>query len=164
MNACPEWIEMLMDHALGRLGQPADAAVEAHLTACLNCSHALQAWRQKAAQMDAAVQQLAAVEPRAYGPERVLAQIERFPQRRPLYGRVILATLMLAICIVAVLYRPTKPEKSVPFPVVALSALSTWRSPTQSLLHSAADPLLKSVPQVGEGYFETKSAGDQNGQ
>ena len=149
---------MLVDHALG---QPADAALGAHLTACPNCSQALRAWRQKAAQMDAAVQELAAAEPRAYGPERILAQIERFPLRRPFYGRIAMATLMLAICLVAVLYRQTRPPKSVPFPAVALS---TWRSPTESLLHSAADPLLTSVPHLGKGFFETKSAGDKNGQ
>ena len=161
MNACPEWIEMLIDHALGQLGQPADAALKAHLTVCPNCSQALDVWRQEAIQMDAAVQELAAAEPRAYGPERVLAQIKRFPQRRPFYGRIAVATLMLAICLVAVLYRATQPQKSVPFPAVALS---TWRSPTQSLLHSAADPLLESVPDLGKGFFETKSAGDKNGQ
>jgi predicted anti-sigma-YlaC factor YlaD len=157
MNACQEWTEMLVDHALGR---PADAALDAHLTACPNCSQALRAWRQKAAQMDAVVQQLAAAEPRAYAPERVLAQIKRFPQRTPFYVRIAMATLVLAICLVAVLYRATK-QKSVPFPAVALS---TWRSPTESLLHSAGDPLLKSVPHLGKGFFETKSAGDKNDQ
>ena len=64
---------------------------------------------------------------------------------KPFYGRIALAALILIVSVAVVLYRPAAPKKSVPFPVVALSALSTWRSPTESLLHSAADPLLKRV-------------------
>ena len=157
MNACPQWREELIDHALG---QSPSAALEAHLAACAGCSQALEAWRQKAAQMDAGVQQLTAAEPRSHGPERVLTQIQQLSPSRPFYGRVALAALILTVSLVVVLYRPAPPKKA-PFPVMALS---TWRSPTESLLHSPADPLLKSVPHLGEKFFETKSAGDKNAQ
>lgn len=146
-----------MDHALG--GSPT-ATLEAHLAACAGCAEALEAWRQQAAKMDRGVQQLTAAEPRAQGPERVLAQIQH-PPGKPFYGRIALAALLLSISVVMVLYRPTPPAKVVPFPVMALS---TWRSPTESLMHSAADPLLKRVPRLGEKFFETKSTGDKNAQ
>jgi hypothetical protein len=166
MNACPQWREELIDHALG---QPPGAALQAHLATCAGCSEALVALRQKASQMDTGIQQLTAAEPRAQAPERVLAQIQqRSPGRlfdgKPFYGRIALAALVLTASLVVVLYRPPAPEKAVPFPVVALSALSTWRSPTESLLHSAGDPLLKRIPQLGEKFFETKPTGDQNAQ
>ncbi|PYT32152.1 MAG: hypothetical protein DMG57_02870 [Acidobacteria bacterium] len=157
MNACPKWREELIDHALG--GLPA-AALQAHLATCAGCSEALEAWRRKAAQIDTGVQQLIAAEPRAQGPERVLTQIQRSPVK-PFYGRVALAALMLTVSLVVVLDRPAPPKKVVPFPVMALS---TWRSPTQSLLHSAADPLLRRVPRLGEKFFETKPTGDKNAQ
>ncbi len=157
MNACPQWREELIDHALG---QSAGAALEAHLAACAGCSEALKAWRQKAAQMDAGVQQLTTAEPRAQAPERVLTHIQQLSPGKPLYGRAALAALILTVALFVVLYRPAPPKK-VPFPVIALS---TWRSPTESLLHSSADPLLKSVPQFGEKFFETKPAGDKNAQ
>jgi anti-sigma factor RsiW len=157
MNACPKWRESLIDHALGR---SPGAALEAHLAACAGCSEALEAWRQKAAQMDAGVQQLTAAEPHLHGPERVLTQIQHLSPSKPFYGRVALAALILTVSLIVVLYRPTPPKK-VPFPVMALS---TWRSPTESLLHSPADPLLKSVPHLGEKLFETKPAGDKNAQ
>jgi anti-sigma factor RsiW len=157
MNACPKWKEELIDYALGR---PAGASLEAHLAACTGCSQALQAWRQKAAQMDAGVQQLTAAEPAAYGPQRILTQIQQLSPSKSFYGRVALAALILTISLVVLLYRPARPKK-VPFPVVALS---TWRSPTEWLLHSSADPLLRSVPHLGERFFETKPAGDKNAQ
>src|SRR5712692_6330048 len=153
MTACPEWRVALIDHALG---QSANAALEAHLAACTGCSQALEAWRQKTAELDAAVQQRTAAEPRAYGPERVLAQIRQLQPSRPFSGRMALAALILAVCLVVVLYRRNQPEKHMPFPVMALS---TWRSPTQSLLHSPADPLLQSVPHLGESFVEMKSRG-----
>ena len=155
MNACPKWRDELIGHALGR---PPSAALEAHLAACAGCSQALEAWRQKAARMDAGVQQLTAAEPRAHGPERVLTQIQQLSPSRPFYGRVALAALILTVSLVVVLYRPAPPKK-VPFP---LMALSTWRSPTESLLHSPADSLLKSVPHLGEKLFEANPTGDKN--
>ena len=158
MTACSEWREALIGHALGR---PADAALEAHLAACTGCSEALEAWRQNAAELDAAVQQRTAAEPRTYGPERVLARIRQLPPARPFFGRIALAALILAICLVVVLYRRNRPEKHLPSSEMALS---TWRSPTQSLLHSPADPLLQSVPHLGESFFDTTARGDQHAQ
>jgi anti-sigma factor RsiW len=158
MNACPQWREELIDCALG---QPPGAALEAHLAACADCSEALKAWRQKAAQMDAGVQQLTTAEPRARGPERILTQIQQLSPGKPLFGRIALAAVILTATLIVVLYRPAPPKKVAPFTVMALS---TWRSPTESLLHSSADPLLKSVPQFGEKFFETKPAGDKNAQ
>lgn len=158
MTACSEWKEALVGHALGR---PAGAALEAHLAACTGCTEALEAWRQNAAELDAAVQQRTGAKPRAYGPERVLARIQQLPPGRPFFGRVAVAALILAVGLVVVLYRRNRPEKRRPYPVMALSA---WRSPTQSLLHSPADPLLQSVPHLGESFFETKSRGDQHAQ
>ena len=157
MNTCPKWEEELIDHALG---QSSGAGLEAHLAACAGCSQALEAWRQKAAQMDAGVQQLTAAEPLAYGPQRILTQIQQRSPGKPFYGRVALAALTLTVSLVVALYRPARPKK-VPFPVIALS---TWRSPTEWLLHSPADPLLKSVPRLGEQFLETKPAGDKNAQ
>ena len=91
---------------------------------------------------------------------QIVIQIQRSPVK-PFYGRVALAALMLTVSLVVVLDRPAPPKKVVPFPVMALS---TWRSPTQSLLHSAADPLLRRVPRLGEKFFETKPTGDKNAQ
>jgi len=169
MNACPEWNDRLMRHALGGPAEPAgpaDAALAAHLAACPACSEALAAGLGKAGEMDAALRKLAAVEPPAYGPERVLARIEAQPtglfQRvRAIAALAALAVLLLIAGAVVALRRPPRPGPALP---PGATALSAWRSPTHWLLRSPADPLLKEVPRLGQGFLETKSSGEKNAQ
>ena len=156
MTDCQKWKDALIDHALG---QPADAALEEHLAACPACAEVLRAWRERAAQMDPAIRQITTVEPGPYGPERILSRVALRP-RRPLYGRLAWV-LPLVILLALTFYKLYRPEPRAPLP---LTALSTWRSPTQSLLRSPADPLLKDVPRLGEGFFQMKSQGVKNAQ
>lgn len=156
MIPCREWKDALIDHALG---QAADAALEAHLAGCSACAAALRGWRERAAQLDPAIRQLTASEPGPYGPERILARAALRP-RPPFYMRLAWA-LPLVILLALTFYKLSRPEPRAPLP---LTALSTWRSPTQSLLRSPADPLLKDVPRLGEGFFQMKSQGVKNAQ
>ena len=156
MIACNEWKDALIDHALG---WPADAALEAHLAVCPACAEALQAWRERAAQLDPAIRQITTGEPGPYGPERILARVARAPQR--LFYRRLAWALPLIILMALTIYRLTPKWSRDPLP---LTALSTWRSPTQSLLRSPTDPLLKDVPRLGEGFFQMKSQGVKNAQ
>ena len=144
MNDCREWKDALIDHALG---QSADAGLEAHLAGCPACTEALRGWRERAAQLDPAIRQITAGEPGPYGPERILARVA-LPPRRPLYARLAWAPPLI-ILLALTFYKLSRPEPRIPLP---LTALSTWRSPTQSLLRSPADPLLKDVPRLGEGF------------
>ena len=156
MIPCQEWKDALIDHALG---QPADAALEAHLAGCSACAAALRGWRERASQLDPAIQRLSAVEPGPYGPERILPRVA-LRTRRPFYVRLAWA-LPLIILLALTFYKLSRRESRIPPP---LTALSTWRSPTQSLLRSPADPLLKDVPRLGEGYYRMKSQGVKNAQ
>jgi hypothetical protein len=156
MTDCQKWTDALIDHALG---QPADAALEAHLAGCSACAAALRGWSERASQLDPAIRQLTAVEPGPYGPERILSLVALRP-RRPFYARLAWA-LPLVILLALTFYKLSRPEPRAPLP---LTALSTWRSPTQSLLRSPADPLLKDVPRLGEGYYRMKSQGVKNAQ
>jgi len=147
MTPCRRWNDELMECALGR---PLTQALSAHLARCEECNGALEAWRSKAREMDGVLTRLAASEPRAGGPERVLARITTAPA--PAHPRLVAATVGLVVLagVIAVAPRP-----------VRTISLSTWRSPTQSLLRSPADPLLKSVPRLGDGLFEVH-AGKEN--
>jgi anti-sigma factor RsiW len=156
MTPCREWKDALIDHALG---QPADAALEAHLAGCPACAAALLAWRERAAQLDPAIRQITASEPGPYGPERILARTALRP-RRPFHGRLVWAMTLIVLVALA-FYKLARKEPAVN---PSLTALSTWRSPTQSLLRSPADPLLKDVPRLGEGFFQMKSQGVKNAQ
>jgi hypothetical protein len=156
MNPCVEWREAIIECALG---EPPGAALEEHLAACQVCSMALSAWRKRAAQLDASLQDLTAVEPRPHVPARILVGIED-RSSRPFYWRLVpAAALAVFACAVVSLYRPAELRRPGP---ATETALSEWRSPTQSLLRSSADPLLKGVPRFGESFLEMKSTGVRN--
>ncbi len=41
---------------------------------------------------------------------------------------------------------------------VAVSSISQWQSPTDFLLNFPGDPLLKTIPQLGESFLEIKGS------
>ena len=147
MTACSEWKEAIIDCALG---SAPTAELEAHLADCGACSTALAACREKSAKLQAGIQALSAADPQPYGPERILARITSRPRRRSSWRWVFVA-LAVVMCLVATWKWPARRERTVPDRV---EALSSWRSPTESLLRSSADPLLRSVPRLGERFFD----------
>jgi anti-sigma factor RsiW len=134
------------------LGRPPTQALSTHLARCEECNRALEAWRSKAREMDRVLARLAASEPRSGGPERVLARITATAAPAPAHPRLVAAAAGLVILAGVIALTP-RPVRTI--------SLSTWRSPTQSLLRSPADPLLKSVPRLGDGLFEVH-AGKEN--
>lgn len=162
MTACADWREQLLDHSLGL---PVSPGLEAHLAGCAACASALAAWRVQVEQLDTGVRQLVASEPSPYLRSRVLAEInsqsarfvwvERW--RRELAALAVVASLtVLAYIVRGALERQKQVET-----VSAALALSQWRSPTEALLQSPADALLKTVPRLGEPFFTiTPEAGE----
>lgn len=154
MNSCADWREQLEDHALG---QPAPAALAAHLDDCAACAAALEAFRTRAAELVAGVRQLVVAEPRAELAAHVLASARAEPVSLAARLRWVPALASLALVVgLAAAYGVRglleKREEQVLVPSAA--ALSAWRSPTRSLLRSPADPLLRGVPRLGESLFE----------
>lgn len=157
MTACADWREQLVDHALGL---PVSPGLEAHLAGCAACASALAAWRAQVEQLDTGVRQLVASEPSPYLRSRVLAElnsqsarfvwVERW--RRALAALAVVAGLaVLGYAVRGALERQKQVET-----VSAALALSQWRSPTEALLQSPADALLKTVPRLGESFFTIK--------
>lgn len=161
MSACSDWQEQLTDLALG---QPTGLELTAHLERCAACAAALIDLRARVERLDGAVRGLVASEPPPYLAARVHAEIKPVPAW---FGwiewwRPALATLALAAGLVGVVsvvrggLGTREPAETVPPAVVALFA---WRSPTDALLRSPVDPLLKTVPQLGEYYLEVHPRG-----
>ncbi len=156
MTVCGEWRERLEDHALGL---PADAPLAQHLATCAVCAAALVEWRAHAGQIDAGVRRLIAAEPSTDFSSRVLAEI-RQPQSpwawNPRWS-VAFAALALAAVIGVLAFalrRGRERRDQADQASSAAAVLSRWRSPTEPLLRSLADTVLKSVPRLGESYFE----------
>ncbi len=132
MTGCAQFREPLLDRALGL---PASAELEAHLKACPSCSASLAAWR---ATVD--------VEPSPFLATRILAQVER---HKPAWRWKAAMAALASLAVLALLVLRVNPREEIPPEVVALSH---WQSPTASLLRSTADPLLKTVPRLGQEF------------
>ncbi len=170
MSACWEWNDRLLDFALGALKGSEARAVEAHAHGCPACAAALTELRARSEGIDAALRHLVAQA--RLSPEfraRVLSQVEAHPARvawRP--ARVgMLAALGVFVLIVGAVLR-LSPGKWWPTPKhpdsTVVTRLSTWRSPTETLLRSSADELLDSRPQFGQFYFRLEPARKDRGE
>lgn len=152
---CSGWMDAIAECALGKTPEPDFAA---HLAICPQCQNALRESRAMAARMDAALHCSAAAEPPLYAPERVMARIhgQTDTRARWIWAAVVSAVLAVSIAIVMWVRRPA--------PVPDVSALSTWRSPTQALLGPPVAAAWTTRPKLGEGLFKIKTSGEIHAQ
>lgn len=170
MSTCCEWNDRLFDFALGTLKGPEARAVEAHVGGCVACAGALKELRARSEGIDAAVRHLVAqaqLSPAFRA--RVLSQVEAHPARvawRPAWIGMF-AALATSVLIVAAVLR-LSPGKWGPAPKhsdsTVVTRLSTWRSPTDALLRSSGDELLRSKPQLGQFFFRLQPAPKDRGE
>ncbi len=165
MSPCREWNDRLLDFALGDLEPRDAAAVEAHLAGCGACAAAVSEFQRRAAEINSAVHQIvqgAELPPGFFA--RVLARLEARPA--PAWPRwrlaVLGAGLVTALVLGAILgpfFAQRWPSLRQPAPE-RTAALSTWRSPTEGLLRSSGEELLRATPRLGEFYFRLQPARD----
>jgi len=151
MTACREWKDRLLDVALGA---PVEAKLEAHLGACPACAAAFANWRARRERLDAALHQLVrGAEPSPAFRARVLAASETVPAAGPAQPAWVGALAAVAVVLLAgmLLDQPASPPRRV-------TSLSEWRSPTDWLLRTPGDELLRSTPRVGDFYFSLQPA------
>jgi len=157
MKSCSDWQEELLDHALGI---PASADLAAHVSCCAACAGAVQELHQRAAQIDTGVRALFRAEPSPFLASRVLVHAaERATcSLWPAWLKPALATLLLiALAWFGVhVVRGSIERRRNEAAQAAARSIASWHSPTEGLLRSSADSLLKSLPRLGETYFEWK--------
>jgi hypothetical protein len=134
----------------------------AHLAICPQCQNALRDSRAMAAQIDEVLHRSAAVEPPLYARERLMSRIhgqtDRRAQRRSGWRWAAVGSAVLALSISIVLWvRRPAPEADI-------TALSTWRSPTQALLCPPVAAAWTIRPQLGVGFFKIKQSGEIHAQ
>jgi hypothetical protein len=152
MKGCAIWRDAVADCALGIVQDPAFAA---HIEGCPGCAEALRESQVAAARMNAALARRATVEPPSYGPERVMARIGKGnPARTNWWWGWAAVASMAAILIAIVLWTRRPP------PQADVTALVTWRSPTEALLRPPVAAAWNTVPRLGEGFFEVKPLGE----
>jgi hypothetical protein len=151
MKGCSNWMEAIADCALGKAASPKMAA---HLAVCPLCQDGLRESSAMAARIDAALRRSAAVEPPLYGPERLLARIRGQADTRAWWRWAAAGSAVLAVIIAIVLWVRHPASKA------EITALSTWRSPTQWLLRPPVAAAWTPAPRPGEGHFKMKPMGE----
>ncbi len=139
MKPCDAWREAIFDHALG--DPPAPGLAE-HLEACPACAAALEEVRAGAARMDSGLRRLVASDPSPSLAARVLANLAPPVPR----WKIALALCSLVVAAGIAVWTSRDAREAAPRESVSISS---WRSPTEGLLRSSADPLFKTVPKFG---------------
>ncbi len=157
MSACKEWSDRLIDFALG--GGSESRAVEMHLEVCAECRAAAMELKTRVSRMDTALRQQGDAGVPAEGfDSRLAARIEagqaswwrvwRGSTRMRLAAAVAVCAVVVTAAAGPRIYRAWHGESVEP-----AITISTWQSPTESLLRMPGQELVSNTPRVGDFYF-----------
>ena len=162
-NACEKWKDPLREAAL--TGTTAKE-LEEHLRGCAKCSAELDEVRARAARLDALLPLVAqGAEPSADFRARVLAAAAAASERkgaRPwrvwtLAGATAAFVLLM---IGATMYR--RAAQTIPAEeLAAVQRLAEWRSPSDGLLMTPGQEILKTMPRLGKSYLNVPVKTDE---
>jgi anti-sigma factor RsiW len=163
MSACREWKDDILQFVLGNGANGSERSEEArrlesHLKGCAECTSFFAEVRTRTIRVDAALPKLADAPEMSEGFEaRVFARIanEKTTSRKTWWSgwgmRVATAGVVCALVVGAVTWPQMKKIwESRPLTEVSIT---TWQSPTESLLRTPGQELLEHGPKVGDVYF-----------
>jgi anti-sigma factor RsiW len=161
-NACEKWKDPLREAAL--TGTTAKE-LEEHLRSCAKCAAELDEVRARAERLDALLPLVAqGAEPSADFRARVLAAATKEGKRtRPwrvwtLAGAA--AVVVLALLIGVTLQRRT--ARKIPgSELAAAQKLAEWRAPSDGLLVTPGQEILRTMPRLGESYLNVPVKTDE---
>ena len=155
-NACENWKDSLREAAL--TGTTAKD-LEEHLRSCAKCSAELDEVRARAARLDALLPLVAqGAEPSADFRARVLAAAEATGEGkrgRPwrvwtLAGATVVVVTLLVVGVTSLRRNgPAIPAGEV----AAAQKLAEWRAPSDGLLRTPGQEILKGMPRLGQSYL-----------
>ncbi len=163
-NACEKWKDKLLDAAL-----TATAAkdLEEHLKSCANCSAELDdVWARKS-RLDALLPLVAqGAEPPADFQARVLAAARAASEgKRARPWRVWTLAGAAAMVVVVLMIGVTLQRRAARMipgnELAAAQKLAEWRAPTDGLLTTPGQEILKSMPKFGESYLKVPVKTDE---
>ncbi len=162
-NACENWKEPLREAAL--TGTTAKD-LEEHLRSCANCSAELDEVRARAARLDALLPLLAqGGEPSADFRARVLAAVAAKEGKRGRPWRVWTlagATVVLVTLLVVGVTSLRRNGPAIPAgEVAAAQKLAEWRAPSDGLLRTPGQEILKGMPRLGQSYLNVPVKTDE---
>ena len=163
-NACEKWKDSVREAAL--TGARAKD-LEEHLRSCANCSAELDEIRARAARLDALLPLVArGAEPSADFLARVVVAAEAAREgKRARPWRVWTLAGAAAVVVVVLMIAVTlqrKTARMIPGEELATAQkLAEWRAPSDGLLVTPGQEILRTMPRLGESYLNVPVKTDE---
>ena len=160
---CEKWKDQMLEAALsGAMARD----LEEHLKNCANCSAELDEVRARAARLDALLPLVAqGAEPSADFRARVLAAVAAKEGKRGRPWRVWTlagATVVLVTLLVVGVTSLRRNGPAIPAgEVAAAQKLAEWRAPSDGLLRTPGQEILKGMPRLGQSYLNVPVKTDE---
>jgi hypothetical protein len=162
-ETCDKWKDQLLEMALTG---GATKGFEKHLRSCAICSRELDAVRVRKARLDKLLPLVArGSEPPADFRARVLAAAEaahegKRARRWRLWTLAGATAAIVMLMIGATMYWRTK--QTIPSDqLTAAQKLAEWRAPSDSLLATPGQEILRTMPRLGESYVNVPMKTDE---
>jgi len=154
-NACSKWRDQLLEAAL--TGTVA-VQFEDHMKTCAGCAAELEALRARREQMETLLPLVARdAELPADFLARVVTRAEAasyrkrpWPARRWLLAGA--TALIVAALVIATSLRHNTTQTSPPAELAAAEKLAEWQPPSDVLLQTPGQEILRTTPRLGESY------------
>jgi hypothetical protein len=138
-----------------------DTRLQEHSQRCESCRQELDMLRARRLRMDAALPLIAAAEPQPGFHARMMRAVEagqmtsmRRRFRVPPMRWALAVPALIALAIVAVvLTQRLRHRGPSPDEIAAATQLATWQAPSDVLLQTPGQSLLRDTPRLGEAYF-----------
>jgi hypothetical protein len=162
-GACERWKDQLLEAALAGVTAK---DFEEHLRSCAICSSELDVVRARKARMDKLLPLVAqGSEPSPDFRARVLvaaAAVREGKRARPWRAWTLAgATAAIVVLMIgATIYRRTR--QTIPADeLAAVQKLAEWRAPSDSLLVTPGQDMLRTMPRLGESYLSVPAKTDE---
>jgi anti-sigma factor RsiW len=155
-NACEKWNEPLRDAALTGT---AAKELEEHLSGCAKCSAELEEVRARAARLDALLPLVVqSAEPSVDFRTRVLAAAEargEGKRGRPwrLWTLAGVAAVVVVVLMISVSWQRRTGGMIPRDELTGAQKLAEWRAPSDALLATPGQEMLRKMPRLGESYL-----------
>jgi anti-sigma factor RsiW len=149
---CEKWNEAMLEAALSDHGNP---QLDEHLRACPSCAQELLVFRAARQRMDALLPKLAnEASPREQFSAQVLhATRASMPGKWRRISMLTAAPVLIALVLIFVLRQPSASSAEL----AKAEQLARWHAPTDALLETPGQDLLRTMPQFGETYLKPQA-------